>query len=129
MTISSEITSILNDLGSRLGVVVDWSSANVVPYVQELVSRIAKLTIANNAIAIGFGVLSLIIAWVLGRYLYKNRDELDFSYDVRPIMLIGLVVCLVFAGLIIIPMGATEITQAIYLPEMTAIEYIQKLTR
>lgn len=129
MTISSEITNILNDLGSRLGVVIDWGSANVVPYVQELVSRIAKLTIANNAIAIAFGVVSLIVAWILGRYLYKNRDELDFSYDVYPVMLIGLVVCLVFAGLVILPIGATEITQAIYLPEMTAIEYIQKLAK
>ena len=72
MTISSEITNILNDLGSRFGVVIDWSSKNVVPYVQDLVSRIAKLEMCNSIIALVFGIICLVVGIICIRFFAKH---------------------------------------------------------
>lgn len=127
MTISSEITNILNDLGSRFGVVIDWSSQNVVPYVQDLVSRIAKLEMCNSIIAIVCGVACLVGLILIVRFAVKHWE--DYVDEV-----IGTFVVIIFIAFLIgiftlIPIGVDGLTKAIYLPELTAIEYIQRLMK
>lgn len=127
MTISSEITNILNDLGSRFGVVIDWSSQNVVPYVQDLVSRIAELEMVNSIIAIVCGVACLVGLILIIRFAVKHWE--DYVEEV-----VGTFVVLIFLGCLIgiftlIPIGVNGLTKAIYLPELTAIEYIQNLMK
>lgn len=39
---SDEIIKILDDLGQRFGIAIDWSSQNVMPYLQDLISRYIK---------------------------------------------------------------------------------------
>ena len=127
MTISSEITNILNDLGSRLGVVIDWGSENVVPYVQDLVSRIAKLEMCNSIIALVFGIICLVVVIACVRFIIKRwEDDIE---EIAGILVVVFAIIGVMGMCIFIPIGISGLTQAIYLPEMTAIEYIQKLTR
>lgn len=131
MTISSEITNILNDLGSRFGVVIDWSSQNVVPYVQDLVSRIAKLEMVNSVGAICFGIISLVITVLLIRFIFKHYEDLNFDvyFGAKEVFLILGIVIFGMLGMILIPGGVSGLTKAIYLPELTAIEYIQRLMK
>ena len=131
MTISSEITNILNDLGSRFGVVIDWSSQNVVPYVQDLVSRIAKLEIVNSIGTICFGVMCLVMTVLFIKFIYKHYDDLNFDvyFGAKEVFLILGIVIFGFLGMILIPGGSSGLTKAIYLPELTAIEYVQRLMK
>ena len=128
MTISSEITNILNDLGSRFGVVIDWSSQNVVPYVQDLMARIAKLEMCNSIIAIVCGIACLVVVIFGAKWSIKYWDSDDCNEWAE--IIIGV---LVIVGLIgtcaLIPVGIEGLTKAIYLPELTAIEYIQRLMK
>lgn len=39
---SDEIIKILDDLGRRFGIAIDWSSENVMPYLQDLMQRFIK---------------------------------------------------------------------------------------
>lgn len=50
MEISKEVISILDYLGEKLGVSIDWTSKNVMPYVQELAQRYIKYDIASSAL-------------------------------------------------------------------------------
>lgn len=127
MTISSEITNILNDLGSRFGVVIDWSSQNVVPYVQDLVSRIAKLEMCNSIIALVFGIICLVVVIICIRFFVKHWED-DIEESTGTLVVIFAIMSLI--GIcILIPIGIDGLTQAIYLPELTAIEYIQRLMK
>ena len=36
---SEEIIKILDDLGRRFGILIDWSSKNILPYLQDLIPR------------------------------------------------------------------------------------------
>ena len=127
MTISSEITNVLNDLGSRFGVVIDWSSQNVVPYVQDLVSRIAKLEMCNSIIAIVCGVACLIVTILIIRFSVKHWEDC-IEEVVGTSLVIIFILCLV-GMFTLIPIGVNGLTKAIYLPELTAIEYIQNLIK
>lgn len=127
MTISSEITNILNDLGSRLGVAIDWTSQNVTPYIQDLISRIAKLEICNSIIVLICGIICVIATILCIRFFIKHyEDDVDEFAGISIIT-----VCIICAILmfILIPIGIDGLTKAIYLPEFTAIEYIQKLIK
>lgn len=128
MTISSEITNILNDLGSRFGVAIDWSSQNVVPYVQDLVSRIAKLEMVNSIIALVFGIICLVVVIFSAKWSIKYWDSDDCNEWAEIIIGISVIVGLIGACALI-PTGINNLTKAIYLPELTAIEYIQRLMK
>ena len=127
MTISSEITNVLNDLGSRFGVLIDWSSQNVMPYVQDLVSRIAKLQMCNSIIAIVCGIACLIVTILIIRFSVKHWEDC-IEEVVGTSLVIIFILCLV-GMFTLIPIGVDGLTQAIYLPELTAIEYIQRLMK
>ena len=127
MTISSEITNILNDLGSRFGVVIDWTSQNVTPYIQDLISRIAKLEMCNSIMALICGIICAIATILCIRFAVKHYED-----DVDEFIGISIVTISIICGmlmLILIPIGIDGLTKAIYLPEFTAIEYMQKLIK
>lgn len=42
MSFSNEIITILNDLGKRFGIAIDWTKENVMPYIEQLCQRIIK---------------------------------------------------------------------------------------
>ena len=127
MTISSEITNILNDLGSRFGVVIDWTSQNVPPYIQELISRIAKLEMCNSIIALLFGIICVIATILCIRFTVKHYEDVIDEFIGISIVTISIICGILM--LILIPVGIDGLTKAIYLPELTAIEYIQNLIK
>ena len=127
MSISSEITNILNDLGNRLGIAIDWTSQNVTPYIQDLISRIAKLEMCNSIIALICGIICVIATILCIRFTVKHYED-----DVDEFIGISIVTICIICGvlmLILIPIGIDGLTKSIYLPEFTAIEYIQKLIK
>lgn len=131
MTISSEITNILNDLGNRLGVVIDWGNQNIVPYIQELVKRIAYLRIANCIIWLVVAVILtvVIIKTIKWLYKYSKSDERDvYSEDMIYIGGISMAIILGMVALIGYIWALNKLPEAIFLPEITAIEYIKDAT-
>ena len=45
---SEEIIKALDDLGDRFGIAIDWTSENVLPYLQNLMDRFITYNIAMN---------------------------------------------------------------------------------
>lgn len=42
MSFSNELIKILDDLGKRFGIAIDWTKQNVMPYIEDLGKRIIK---------------------------------------------------------------------------------------
>lgn len=65
MTVSSQVIEVLNYLCGKFGVVIDRSAENVMPYVQELMSKFIQWEIATSRMWIVFAVLSLLVCVAL----------------------------------------------------------------
>lgn len=128
---SEEIIKILDDLGKRLGLAIDWSSQNIMPYLQELIRRFinfrnvqAIIWIIISLIAIGLGIFGLVklIKW-------RKSDKYDKSYLSDDSLIFGLsltgFISLILIFFIVMFCKVEEIFQNIFLPELTVINYIQ----
>lgn len=68
---SEEIIKVLDALAEKFGVAVDWTSANVIPYLEQLCGKYVNYEIATSVIWMLFGIGCLI----LGRVLFKKMKH------------------------------------------------------
>ena len=64
MTVSSEIIEVLDYLGEKLGIAIDWTSDNVLPYLQTLVDKFIKWEISTSIVWIviaAFVIVAMIV--------------------------------------------------------------------
>ena len=134
---SEEIIKVLNDLASRFGVAIDWTNQNIVPYLQDLMTRFIKLQNASAIIWIIFSAIILIISMI---FLYKfiktvikhSKENKYYDYGIfdddfglsMGIFLFGFIAIM---SLILLMSNIFGIFQNIYTPELTVIEYIKNI--
>ena len=81
---SEEIIKVLDNLGEKIGITIDWTNENILPYLQDLMSRFIGL---KNVQAIIWIVISSIIILVtilaiVGTIKYiKKQDKTSYEYD------------------------------------------------
>ena len=114
MQVSDQIIEVLDYICKKLGLTIDWTSENVLPYVQTLCNKYINWEIASSIIWIVIGVVCIILSVILIRKI--NDDDL----------LLFLFASLV-AGVIIIGVQAFDIVKCIYFPELQLFEYVQTL--
>ena len=122
MTVSGEIIKILDDLGKRFGVAVDWTSTNVIPYLEDLGSRFIKYEITMNVI---WMVLALIVGVTVLLMLRKYKEfgvttYSDGSKDYSSRILF----CIPAIGipLLVFMVNMFDIVPCVLLPEKVIIE-------
>ena len=129
MNFSNEIIKILDDLSKRLGVAIDWSNENIMPYLNGLVDRFINFEIAKSIIAIVISILIIVIGICIAGHIWKHRAEYDYFGDLDEtetwIFIFG--VCATIIGTVILSCKCCEICEAIYLPEKQIYDYIQVL--
>lgn len=85
MKVSEQIIDVIDALCEKLGVAIDWTSANVIPYIQQLCEKYIKYEVGTSVLCVGLWTLFL----VGSIWYYKNKkkklDEFlnskDNSYD------------------------------------------------
>lgn len=114
---SDEIIKILDDLGQRFGVAIDWSSENIMPYLQDLISRYIKYETMTSIMWIVIGVIVALLG-VIVAYKGFQSDDPDSA---------GLVVIFMFiaiAGIVVIVWQCNDIITANTIPEKMIYEYL-----
>ena len=145
---SNEIIKILDDLGRRFGVMIDWSSKNIEPYITDIMSRLTTYKIIANSIGVGIGVLCLIATiWLWGALIcsYKKcmqteKDTLlietyslmDLKY--KELTEMGRVVVfsaipLTIATFIVLPVCIISLLKWVCIPELQMIDYVTSLLK
>ena len=134
---SEEVIKILDDLSQRFGIAIDWSSQNILPYLQDLMTRLIQY---KNVQAIMWIIISIIMFILVGIILrimlkhidkYYDRDEYSSVYDEDRIFAKGfawfIAGIFIFAFTLVMILNIRGLIQNIYLPEATIIEYIKSL--
>lgn len=129
---SEEIIKVLDNLGQKFGIAIDWTSQNVMPYLQGLMQRYIKYSITNKILGtVVLIVFSIIVGIVLCKTYkkYKEEKEKDRWYDgiwynlsITFAIILGI---LIIMSIICIPLNIEGIIQDIYVPELTIIDEIK----
>lgn len=120
---SDEVIKILDALTERLGLAIDWSSSNVLPYFQQLCNKYIKYEIATSIIWIVIGIVLLLG----GRYLFKKREYLDDMFFGISGMTIVVIIIVVLTGGFMITTQVFDIATCITFPEKMIFRYLQNI--
>lgn len=135
MSFSDNFIRILDALCEKFGIAVDWTSANVLPYLQDLGERLIKYEILTSITWIGLVSVILLIISLIFKYLYKNykeeRGRLKMyeynSYELPTFICSIMLGFTVLYSIILIPMEAFDIIEACTLPEKVILREVQEL--
>lgn len=120
--ISNEIIKVLDKLCEKFGIVVDWTSQNVMPYLQDLMTRFIKYKMITNSFWLAIGIVLLIVTFI-AIYIFKKSNEYENDND-DFLIAIG-IGAMFIVSCTIIASSANGIIQNLYMPEITIVEYIQ----
>ena len=129
---SKEIIKILDALAEKAGLAIDWTSANVLPYLQQLCSKYVTYEIATSIIWILVGICLLFVGKYsikkTKQYWEKYEEEASYSdYDCITFLFGILTGFAVFGGIVIILCQTFDIVTCITFPEKIIIEELQSI--
>ena len=133
MTPSAQIIEVLDYLGQKIGITIDWTQANIMPYLQELFHRFITYEIAKTTVDIVLVTAFLIAACLCIKPFKKSFKNAIDTDEVRYIA--G--TC-VFAGIIIIGIvcfleigidSIYHLIECLTIPEKTLYDYIVTLMK
>lgn len=127
MSFSENFINIMDAVGEKIGFVIDWSSKNVTPYVEQLGKRIVNYEIASSALYLIIGIIFLIIGIILLKKGIKEWSDPDRHWlddGFLPYIIGGAI--LVLFTLVTIIVDSNNIITALTLPEKTIIEFIMQ---
>ena len=130
---SDEIIKVLDELGKKFGIALDWSNRNIMPYLQELMRRFICYRNITAGVWIILSIFMIIGGIVLFKFLNKwrkgdNYDDSCYSDDTT-LAGVGYIfsVCAIALGVGLIIGNLLGIAKNICMPEMVVYEYIKNI--
>lgn len=127
---SEEIIKVLDELGKRFGIVIDWSNQNIIPYLQELFKRFICYQNITACVWIILSIAMTISGVVMIRFLNKWRKSDDYDYcDDDALAILGYIfsVFIIALGIGLIIGNVFGIIKNVCMPEMVVYEYITNI--
>lgn len=122
---ADEIIKIVDDLASRLGIAIDWSSKNMIPYLKELFVKYTNYEMATSIMWLIIFVITIIIGVLFAKWAFKYESE-DGSVE-QGLIAISLIV-LFFAcafSIIGICCQTIDIIKCCTFPEKIILDYLR----
>lgn len=127
---SEEIIKILDDLGNRFGIAIDWTSQNALPYLQDLICRFVQLRNTQAIVWIAISsIIILITIFIIFKMVKKlkklNKNSREYDDKLLTYILIWSILgTIIFGFLLTLLFNLFGLLQNIYTPEITIMEYI-----
>ena len=121
MTVSSEIIEVLDYLGEKFGIAIDWTSNNVLPYLQTLVDKFIKWEISTSILWIAIAVF--VIAMIISLMNLKGIRE--FNKEICDGMLWIPAGILILGFFIVICVQIFDIVECNVFPEKVLYDFIK----
>lgn len=126
MNFSDQIIQILDDLCRRFGIVIDWTSENVLPYVTLLCTKLVTYEIWTS---VAWLVISVVTTVAMIAIIKKHNEPVrDAISDdiIGPFMFIGLLFLFMACAAGIISQ-TMQIIKCVTFPEMFIFEYVKNM--
>lgn len=126
---SSDITLVLDELCKRFGVIVDWSSANVMPYIEDFSRRLIMYEIKISIMLICiFVVLSVVFVAVAIKSFHHRKALKESNFDEWIFISTFIAAIVVFISMLVITKQAIDLIACSCFPEKIILAYITELT-
>lgn len=122
---SKEIIEVLDALSDRLGMSIDWTQNNIIPYLQEICSKYVNYEIATSIVWIVVGIILLIVAALAIKKINTDNDLEDDD-------IFGLIILMVVcgaAGMWIVLTQIFDIVTCYTFPEKIIIEKLMEIKK
>lgn len=116
MEFSEQIIKILDKLNDKIGMTIDWSNTNVIPYLQTLTTKYIDYEIATSV----FWIIICVIGVILGILLIY----MDLKYD-NGLIVPGL--CITILSFSCILIQSKDVITAKIFPEKIVIDYLLEI--
>lgn len=129
MEISDQIIKVLDEVGKRFGLAIDWTQQNIVPYLQELSHKIINYEIWTSSIKTVFALVFAIgLGIILKKTVKESLTKRECVYDDNFGWILTSIILCVIAGMDIfyIMNQIIHIVTCLTLPEKILVEYIQQ---
>lgn len=144
MTFSEQFKEIFELICEKIGVVIDWSQENVVPYVMDFLKRYVAYNIVEEILLILFSTVLIVGVVIFFRIIVKDRARCEskkkdtafwdyYSYNKNVDPGFGAVFSFVFGGAILVGAivmfcsGISELLKWCLVPEFQIVEKISYL--
>lgn len=120
MVVSEQIIMVLDDICAKLGVAVDWTAQNVMPYIQEMLGRLVKYELWTSVASIVLTGVALFALVKFTVYFWKRADFKSYDIDHnQAFAAIGMVlsVFLAVAFIFSVCINSTDIVACLTFPE------------
>ena len=115
ISVSDELIKTFDYLLSQFGIAVDWTSENVLPYLQTLAEKLVRFEINTSIMWLVVGVVVLTVGvWIFVKDI-KDWDSGVFILGVILIIVAGIVCCC----------QVYDIIKCVSFPELYVFEYIK----
>ena len=135
MEISEQVIKVLDAVCDKFGIAIDWTSNNVIPYIEQLGNKIITYDICNSITWLVMGsVIPLTGAIFIKKFLNKKKLEAedkpndyyftDGTLDKKAEDCYFVIGILLVVAIVIGTISSQSIIQDIVFPEKTIIEFI-----
>lgn len=130
---SEEIIKVIDELGKRFGIVIDWSNQNIMPYLQELLKRFICYQNITACVWIIISIAMTICGGIMLKFLNKWRKSDGYnsdSYDDDELLAVlgyTFSILIIALGIGLIIGNTLGIVKNICMPEMVVYEYIKNI--
>ena len=140
MEVSEQVIKVLDAVCDKFGIAIDWTSNNVIPYIQQLGNKIIIYDIYNSIMWLVIGsVIPLTVAILIKKFLNKKKLEAketindyyytDGSLDEGAWCCYAMIIILIIIAIILTASNIQDIIQDVVFPEKTIIEFITQYTK
>lgn len=134
MTISEQIIQVIDNLCTKFGVAINWTSENVIPYLEILCKKLITYEIATSAMWIlVMWTLFCVSVFILKKthpWLIKKANEsFDEEYEIVVVALWAITIILGIVTVCVTCDQAIDIIKCFTFPEMYVFEYVSALMK
>lgn len=134
MTVSEQIIQVIDALCARLGIAIDWTSENVLPYIETLCGKLINYEIGTSIAWMVIWLALSIGSIVATKKFYptfkkgiEEQDCYDVGWSVALFFAIIGLVFIYFVTILVVGQQIMDIIKCATFPEMYVFEYVQRI--
>lgn len=138
-----ELCNVIDKIAEKIGVAIDWSSENVMPYIQDIIQRYRAMSIIETVIIMAVCAIVMTICVIVAIKMVKgiinglnnrvssiwfNADYTDSYYDdisTFSAVMATFITVLFLISLIVFGFATGDLIRCIYVPEVKLLEMLK----
>lgn len=130
---SEEIINVLDALAEKFGLAVDWTSANVIPYLEQLCGKYVNYEIATSVVWLILGIILMLVGKFgikTAKYCCnKSKENIYSNWDFGAVFAGTWTAVALLTGVIVIICQVFDIVTCFTFPEKIILDELMSIYR